>query len=111
MRIAPDALPFDGFFHAVVIAGVGKGFLARHAIKVYAGSHVHLPQVQVKLAKKLVVEPRDGAVVLVECDGEQPGQLPATYEIVPAALAPLRPSAPFGQGSRGPAAAGNERSR
>lgn len=86
MRIAPDALPFDGFFHVVVIAGVGKGFLARHALKVYSGAHVALPEVKVKLARRVAIEPLHGARVLVECDGEQPGRLPAVYELVPAAI-------------------------
>lgn len=86
MWIAPDALPFDGQFHVVTIEGGGPAFWARHGLKLYAGSHVSLPACEVRTGRKVRIEPGSDAPVLVEMDGEQPGRLPAVYELVPAAI-------------------------
>lgn len=86
MWVAPDALPDDGLFDCIVIRGGGLGFWLKHALKVYTGRHKHLPEVSIVRCRKLHVAPGSGEKVFIDLDGEQPGLLPATWEIVPAGL-------------------------
>jgi YegS/Rv2252/BmrU family lipid kinase len=90
MQIAPDARPDDGLFDYVAVTGRGVGLMARHGLKLYSGTHTRLPIVTVKKCKQVKAEPvRPDEKVLVELDGEQPGVLPATWEIVPQAVSLL----------------------
>lgn len=87
MWVAPEAVVDDGLFDAVVIEGGGLPLWLRHGLKIYAGRHRDLPQVRMRTCKRVVVEPaRAGERVLLELDGEQPGALPATFEVVPRAI-------------------------
>jgi YegS/Rv2252/BmrU family lipid kinase len=85
MRIAPDAVPDDGLFDSVVVVG-GKGFMARHGLKLYSGTHTSVEGVRVTRCKTLRAEAVGDAPVHIDLDGEQPGVLPARWEIVPAAI-------------------------
>ena len=51
MRIAPDASVTDGELDVVVIGAAGRLDLIRSLPKVYDGSHVALPEVQVLRAR------------------------------------------------------------
>lgn len=87
MHIAPDARPDDGTLDVVVVDGIALPKFLRHAPELYAGTHVKHPFVHVSPAKKLTARPMGGDErVLVELDGEQPGFLPATFEVVPQSL-------------------------
>jgi YegS/Rv2252/BmrU family lipid kinase len=87
MQIAPNANIADGRFDCVNVAGGGLGFFLRHGLKLYSGKHVTLPECRVDAARHVVAEPVTSSDrVLVELDGEQAGQLPATFEILPGAL-------------------------
>ncbi len=87
MWIAPEAKVDDGQFDCVAVSGGGLGFWLREGLKVYGGKHIGLPGVRVSRCKKVRAEPlHAGERVLVEIDGEQPGVLPATFEILPGAL-------------------------
>lgn len=87
MRIAPDAQPDDGLLDVVVVDGIALPKFLRHAPALYAGTHVQHPFVSVVRGRKLVAEPLDPAErILVELDGEQPGFLPATFEVAAGAL-------------------------
>jgi YegS/Rv2252/BmrU family lipid kinase len=87
MKMAPDARADDGFFDCVVITGGALGLFVKNAARLYAGTHISLPQVKVHRCKKVVARPvQPGEVVRIELDGEAPGMLPATFEIRPAAL-------------------------
>lgn len=87
MKIAPDAQPDDGLLDCVMVRGAGAGLL-RHMPKLYLGTHVKVASlVTVRRCKRLRVEPVDSAErVLLELDGEQPGCLPASFEVMPGAL-------------------------
>lgn len=86
MWVAPEAKPDDGQFDVVTCTGDGTAFWLKH-VKVYQGKHLDFSEVSVKRARRVVAEPvRADERVLVEIDGEQPGRLPATFEIVPAAV-------------------------
>lgn len=86
MKIAPAARLDDGRFEVVTIGDVTRAQMIMASPRIYAGTHVSLPFVTVEHARKLVAEPVDGSEVLLDVDGEQPGRLPATFEILPGAI-------------------------
>lgn len=86
MWIAPEALCDDGAFELVVIRAASVGFWLKNGLKIYSGAHKELPEVICKGCRKLRAEPVGDEPVLIELDGEQPGLLPATFEIVPSCL-------------------------
>ena len=78
---------FDGFFDGVVVRGGGLGFWVKNGLSIYTGKHTALPEVKIVRCKKLEAKPQnDGDKVFIDLDGEQPGVLPASWEIVPAAI-------------------------
>jgi YegS/Rv2252/BmrU family lipid kinase len=87
MQVAPGAVVDDGAFDAVVVRGGGLGFWVKHGLKLYSGTHTALPEVQITRCQKVEAKAaRPGERVVIEIDGEQPGVLPATWDIVPGAL-------------------------
>jgi len=94
MVVAPDARMDDGWFDLTVWKGLGfMDFLTKRRM-LYDGSHVRLPNTEQLRARTVEAEPLEGAEVLLDVDGEQPGRLPARWTIVPGALrirAPARP--------------------
>jgi diacylglycerol kinase (ATP) len=87
MKIAPNAKLTDGRFDVVSIGDLGARKILSNAPRVYLGSHLSIDQVHHALAKKVVVRPADkNEEISIEIDGELPGQLPATFQILPAAL-------------------------
>ncbi|HVR00949.1 MAG TPA: diacylglycerol kinase family lipid kinase, partial [Polyangia bacterium] len=55
--------------------------------RLYDGTHLDLEAVTAATARKLVAAPVEAdALVPIELDGETPGRLPATFEILPGAL-------------------------
>jgi YegS/Rv2252/BmrU family lipid kinase len=87
MWVAPDALPDDGLLDAVVIRGGGLPFWIKNGLKIYTGGHRALPGVTTTRCTRFSAEPaQKGEVVLIDLDGEQPGELPARWEILPAAV-------------------------
>ncbi len=87
MKIAPDAKINDGFFDLVNIGDIKTARILLNSYKLYSGSHLSLPEVKSSLVKRIVVEPVDENIeIKLEADGELPGKLPATFEIVPKTL-------------------------
>jgi YegS/Rv2252/BmrU family lipid kinase len=87
MMIAPDASINDGMLDIVNIGDISTAKIILNAWSLYRGTHQSLPEVNSTTAKKIAVSSADGSKqILIETDGELPGQLPATYEIVPNAL-------------------------
>lgn len=90
MWIAPDAIIDDGRFDVVVVRGGGLGFWIKHGLKLYSGDHRQLPEVQIARCTKVGAQPAvPGEKVFIDLDGEQPGVLPATWDIVPGAVSLL----------------------
>jgi len=84
MKIAPDALPDDGLFDVLTIGDVTKLDFARTSPKIYKGTHVHHPKVEVLRSRTVSI---DGAEPLpIELDGEVVGTTPSSWEVVPHAL-------------------------
>jgi diacylglycerol kinase (ATP) len=84
MRIAPGAQPDDGLFDVLVWGDVGKLDLARNLHRLYRGTHVGHPKLEVVRAARVAIEPE--SPLPIEADGETPGTTPAVFEVVPAAI-------------------------
>ena len=87
MKIAPNALLDDGRFDVVSVGDLGALKILQHSPRLYFGAHLGLPEVGHALARRVVVRPADkGNEILLDVDGELPGRLPATFQVLPNAL-------------------------
>jgi diacylglycerol kinase family enzyme len=89
MRVAPNAVPNDGEFDVVVMGGAPKLQAIKDLQQIYTGDHIKNPAVRVVRGQRVMAAPvaeTHGRPVLIETDGENAGRLPATFEILPAAL-------------------------
>lgn len=89
MMIAPDAELNDGQFDIVILKAAGKLQLIWDLRLVYGGRHRNHPAITMLRGRKVLVEPVGSASVngaLVDIDGESPGRIPATFEMLPGAL-------------------------
>ncbi|MBU47574.1 MAG: diacylglycerol kinase [Deltaproteobacteria bacterium] len=88
MRVAPHALPDDGLFDVVTLGDFGRFGLIIYGTKIYAGTHLslkHVSDTQAHTVKATVLEPKDQRV-MIDLDGENVGQLPASFSILPKKL-------------------------
>ncbi|MFT3810971.1 MAG: YegS/Rv2252/BmrU family lipid kinase [Micropepsaceae bacterium] len=88
MMIAPNADTADGLFDVVVIAETKTRAMISRMNDIYTGKHLEQPTVTVVRGRRVTAAPADGqtAHVFAERDGEGDMRLPATFEILPAAL-------------------------
>jgi YegS/Rv2252/BmrU family lipid kinase len=86
MKVAPEASLDDGLFDVITMGDFGFSDLLLRGLDIYSGKHVTNPKVSVHRAKRVEATPSDGAEVLLDVDGEQPGRLPATFEIISGGL-------------------------
>ncbi len=91
MMIAPDATLDDGMFDVVVIGDISVATFIRHSGKLYRGEHLSLPKFRHIRGSEVIATPIDGAELLIDLDGEQPGKLPVHYRVIPAALKVFAP--------------------
>jgi diacylglycerol kinase family enzyme len=84
MWLAPEAQPDDGLFDVLVIGDVTKLDFATTAPKLYRGTHLAHPKVELLRSASVSVD-APGRLP-IELDGEQVGTTPARFEIVPRAL-------------------------
>ncbi len=87
MKIAPDAKLDDGKFDVVSIGDLSAGRILTNAPRLYMGAHLNMAEVGHALGAKVAVRAanKDERIPL-EVDGELPGYLPATFQILPKAL-------------------------
>lgn len=87
MMIAPDAKINDGLLDVINVGDMSTAKIIFNAYSLYRGTHLTLNEVKSTLAKKIEISAADpGHEIPIETDGEMPGKLPATYEIVPGAI-------------------------
>src|SRR5438067_1508142 len=86
MKVAPEARLDDGLFDVVTLGDFGFGDLLFRGLDIYSGKHVTNPKVTVHRARRVEATPENGVEVLLDVDGEQPGRLPDTFELLPQAL-------------------------
>jgi diacylglycerol kinase (ATP) len=87
MKIAPNAKLADGKFDVVSIGDLGAARILTNAPRLYLGAHLSMSQVGHALAVKVIARPVDEKESIeIEVDGEIPGHLPATFQILPKSL-------------------------
>jgi YegS/Rv2252/BmrU family lipid kinase len=84
MLLAPEAQPDDGVFDVVLIGDVTKRDFLTTAPKIYKGTYLAHPKVELLRSRTVAVDAPEH--LPIELDGEQVGTTPARFEIVPAAL-------------------------
>lgn len=84
MKVAPEARTDDGIFDVTLWQGYGLGDFVLKGKKLYDGSHVALSGTRTYKARR--VEATCEEDCLLDVDGEAPGRLPATFEILPSAI-------------------------
>jgi diacylglycerol kinase family enzyme len=84
MKLAPDAKPDDGRFDVVLIGDVNKVDFLTTAPKIYKGTHLAHPKVEVLQASRVEVDAPEH--LPIEVEGEQVGTTPARFEVAPGAL-------------------------
>ena len=86
MKAGPDAKIDDGFFDITLIGDMSRMEALMAGRLLYNGKILTHRKVRHYRVKSITAKAAEGAVVLVEADGEQPGLLPATYTILQGAL-------------------------
>ncbi len=84
MWVAPEAAPDDGGFDVVLIGDFSKAEFVTTFPKIYRGTHVSHPKVEIVRARVLRVNASSPLPIVL--DGEQPGTTPVRFELVPQAL-------------------------
>jgi len=94
MLIAPNAEVDDGMFDVVAMGDLRIGDLVTGGLRLFKGTHLAMDKVTARRARVIDAEPIDPqAVVELDVDGEPLGKLPARFEVLPAALWMVVPSA------------------
>jgi diacylglycerol kinase (ATP) len=87
MRIAPDAKLDDGLFDVLIARNIRALKLLMSSHRLYAGTHLSMADMALIRGRKISATPtKQNQQVLLEVDGETPGRLPATMEILPRVL-------------------------
>jgi diacylglycerol kinase (ATP) len=94
MKVAPDALLDDGVLDFVRFGDMGLLDIVRDGMDLYSGKHVELAEVSTAKVTSVEAEAADGREVLLDVDGEQPGRLPARFDVIPGAIHLRAPELP-----------------
>src|SRR5688500_65889 len=87
MKVAPEAKLDDGQFDVITIGDLGPLKILTNAPRLYLGAHLGMQEVRHELARKVVARPAvKEADIILEVDGELPGRLPASLQVVPQSL-------------------------
>ena len=84
MWLAPEARPDDGIFDVVLIGDVNKRDFVTTAPKIYKGTYLAHPKVELLRSRAVTVDAPER--LPIELDGEQVGTTPVRFEVVPGAL-------------------------
>jgi YegS/Rv2252/BmrU family lipid kinase len=86
MHMIPGADPGDGWFDGIIIEQRPTWKMLTLVTSIYKGTHTQCDFVHTFRAKKLRAELVGENPAFLDLDGETPGVIPATFEIVPGAL-------------------------
>lgn len=89
MQTAPQAFLDDGFLDVVIVGDLTFVERLQFGGLVYSGRHMGMAKVEFLRGKKVVATSEER--VLLDVDGEQPGSLPATFEVLPGKILLHRP--------------------
>jgi diacylglycerol kinase (ATP) len=90
MWLAPEAQPDDGLFDVVVIGDVTKWDFVTTSPKIYRGTYLSHPKVELLRSVTVAVDAPER--LPIELDGEQVGTTPVRFEVVPGAIRVRVPS-------------------
>jgi diacylglycerol kinase (ATP) len=92
MRMAPTASPTDGWFDIILIGDVGAVENLRGLGRIRSGTHLEQGNPKFEELNGKRVEVSSPEVVRIDVDGEQPGVLPAVFEMQQSAIEFMAPS-------------------
>ena len=87
MMMAPTAEPDDGLFDIVMMGDYRKLDVVTKGSHIYKGTHLSDSLVQHLQGRHIEALPLGETPVLIDMDGEAPGRLPASFDLLPKALA------------------------
>jgi YegS/Rv2252/BmrU family lipid kinase len=91
MKVAPYAQIDDGLFDVTIMLELPWVDTLISGVRLYEGRHFEEGRARHLQAHKVYAEPMvAGAQVLLDVDGEAPGRLPASFEVLPGAVRLLR---------------------
>ncbi|WP_202120507.1 hypothetical protein, partial [Francisella tularensis] len=83
----PEGLLDDGLLDLVLVGDLGRMEILTKINRLYEGTHLSMKEVRTARARRISVRPADpNREIPLELDGETPGTLPATFEVLPGAL-------------------------
>ena len=91
MRMAPAASPTDGVFDVILIGNAGKIESIRGMGAIRSGNHLDQRNSKIQLMYGKRISITSTEKVRIDLDGEQPGYLPALFEIQPGAIEFITP--------------------
>lgn len=97
MQVCPDADVSDGLFDVLIVHAISVVAFLRVFPKVYAGSHVNHPAVEIRRARRVRLEAHG---IHAQADGEQVAVLPIDVEVAPGALTVAVPTQLVDGGTR-----------
>jgi diacylglycerol kinase (ATP) len=86
MRVAPYAMPDDGLFDVMIGGDLSRLESVRLMAPLRSGEHLEKKVDKIHHLTARRVEVSSPAPVLLDLDGEQPGTLPALFEVLPGAI-------------------------
>ncbi len=92
VRITHRARIDDGMLDVCVIKGDNVISALYHALSILAQRYVHLPNPDIKYYRARTIKATAHPALPVQIDGENFGQTPVTFEVVPGALHVLMPA-------------------
>lgn len=84
MHVAPKAKIDDGLFHITVIGDMSLAAVFWHLPKLYNGKILNIKEIKFLTGKK--IEAYSDQPVSLDVDGEQPGHLPISIDMIPSAI-------------------------
>ena len=85
MMMAPNAVLDDGSFDVVIVKQDPPLTIFDMRL-LYSGAHLKHPNVSVYRGRKIEAKPLSNVPIYLDVEGEAPGSLPASFEVVPRAL-------------------------
>ena len=84
MHAAPEAELDDGLLDLLMLKEISLARFLWHLPKIYKGTHLELPEIHFQKVRKFTAESSEQ--VILDIDGESPGYLEATFEVLPKIL-------------------------
>ena len=84
MHDAPEAELDDGLLDLLMLKEISVAKFLWHLPKLYKGTHLKIPEIFFQKVRKFTAEISE--LVILDIDGESPGYLAATFEVLPKIL-------------------------